>query len=59
MCVQCAAAAAATVGAASGLRAWLGARTAGALTPGTMRVLTIGILGCAVLAAGLGFGGSG
>ena len=57
--MQCLAAAATTVGAASGLRAWLAARAGGWLTPPRKRVLTIALTGLAVLGAGLGLGGTG
>jgi len=57
--MQCLAAAATTVGAASGLRAWLAARAGGQMTPPRKRALTIALTGLAVLGAGLGLGGTG
>lgn len=41
----------ATVGAASGLRAWLAARGGPWLTAVRLRALTAGLIACAVLAA--------
>jgi hypothetical protein len=57
--MQCLAAAATTVGAASGLRAWFAARAGGQMTPPRKRALTIALTGLAVLGAGLGLGGTG
>lgn len=59
MCVQCAAAAAVTVGSASGIRAWLGARFALSIGARRMRWVTGVLMGAAVLASGLVVGGSG
>jgi hypothetical protein len=59
MCVQCMVNAAASVGAASGIRTWLGLRGGAWLTPGRMRAVTIVLLTLAVVGAGLGLGGSG
>ena len=59
MCMQCLAAAATTVGAASGLRAWLAARAGGWMTPPRKQALTMALTGLAVLGAGLGLGGTG
>jgi hypothetical protein len=56
MCVQCIGTAAATVGAASGIRAWLALRSPAWLTARRMRALTAGLLSIAVLAAGLSVG---
>ena len=53
MCMQCAATAAVAVGSASGLRAWVHARSPRWATPARMRVLTAGLLVVAVLVAGL------
>jgi len=38
---------------ASGLRAWLGVRLAGWLTPRRRKILTVGLCGTGVLAAGI------
>jgi hypothetical protein len=59
MCMQCAATAAAAVGSASGVRAWLRSHAGDRLTPTRMRVITIGLLTAAVLVAGVGLGGTG
>jgi hypothetical protein len=59
MCMQCLAAAATTVGAASGLRAWLAARAGRWMTPPRKRVLTLALTTLAILGAGLGLGGTG
>jgi hypothetical protein len=59
MCVQCAATATVAVGSASGIRAWLQAHGGSRLTPKRMRLITIGLLGLAVLISGIGLGGSG
>jgi hypothetical protein len=58
MCMQCLATASVSVGAASGVRAWLQARAGAWLTPPRMRAITIGLLTLAVLGAGVGLGGS-
>jgi hypothetical protein len=58
MCVQCMLNAAASVGAASGIRTWLGIRGGAWLTPGRMRAITIALLTLAVLGAGVGLSGS-
>lgn len=58
MCVQCAATAATAVGTASGLRAWARARAGAWLTPARLRLLSGGLMSVAVLAAGVGLGGS-
>lgn len=52
MCMQCVAGAMAAGAAATGLRAWLGARSPRWLTPGRMKATTVAILSFAVLAAG-------
>jgi hypothetical protein len=52
MCVQCMMAAAGTVSAASGVRAWLGQKQAQWLTPTRLRWITIGLFAVAVLASG-------
>jgi hypothetical protein len=57
--MQCAATAAAAVGSASGIRAWLRAHGGSWLTPGRMRAVTVGLLVLAVAVSGLGLGGSG
>jgi len=58
MCVQCMMGAAASVGAASGARAWLGQRFGSVFTPQRMRVITIALFALAVLASGLFVSGS-
>ena len=57
--MQCAAAAMATVGTASGLRAWLRLHGGAWLTPRGMRLITVGLLTLAVLASGIALGGTG
>jgi hypothetical protein len=59
MCVQCMATAMASVGTASGLRAWLGARFRPRLGDRGLRRLTVGLFAAAVVASGLVLGGSG
>jgi hypothetical protein len=56
--MQCAATATAAVGAAAGLRAWLGAKASAWLTPRRMRVTTVSLLTLAVLGSGLALGGT-
>jgi hypothetical protein len=50
MCAQCMATAAAAVGGASGLRAWLGARGFTWLTPIRLKRFTFALMGGALLA---------
>ena len=52
MCMQCMMAATTSVGAASGIRAWLAQRQADWLTPKRLRYATIGLLTLAVLVSG-------
>jgi hypothetical protein len=59
MCMQCVATASVTVGAASGVRAWIFAKAGDRITPGRMRAITVGLLTLAVLAAGVGLSGTG
>jgi hypothetical protein len=59
MCVQCMMTAATSVGAASGIRAWVGQRFASVLTPGRLRAITVALFALAVLASGLFVSGSG
>jgi hypothetical protein len=59
MCVQCMMTAAASVGTASGLRAWIGHRFGSALTPRRLRAFTIALFALAILASGLFVTGSG
>jgi hypothetical protein len=59
MCAQCAAVAAAAVGSASGVRAWLQGHAGERLTPTRMRSITVGLLALAVVVSGIGLGGSG
>jgi hypothetical protein len=58
MCMQCVATASVTVGAASGIRAWVQAKAGDRLTPARMRAITVGLLTLAVLGAGIGLRGS-
>jgi hypothetical protein len=58
MCMQCLTTAAAAVGTASGLRAWLVERVSW-MTPRRTRMVTIALLTLAVVVSGLGFSGSG
>jgi hypothetical protein len=53
MCMQCAATAAAAVGSASGIRAWVRARGSRWATPARLRALTVALMVVAVLVAGL------
>ena len=53
MCLQCMTYAAASVGAAGGLRAWVAARQPSWVTPRRLRILTAILLTLAVLAAGM------
>lgn len=55
MCAQCMAAAATTAAAATGIRAWLAARSPGWLTPVRLRRVSAGLLTAAVIGAGLVF----
>jgi hypothetical protein len=60
MCVQCtmgATTAAASVGGAAGLRAWLAAQRFSWMTPRRLRVTTIALLGLGLLGASVGIGG--
>jgi hypothetical protein len=51
--MQCMMAAATSVGAASGVRAWVGQRFGAVLTPQRLRVITVGLFALAVVASGL------
>ncbi len=53
MCAQCMSAAAVAVGAAGGLRAWLGARRPVWLSPRRSRAVTVLLFACAAVAAAL------
>ena len=53
MCLQCVTYAAASVGAAGGLRAWVAARQPSWITPRRLRILTAALLTVAVLVAGI------
>ena len=60
MCVQCAmgaTGAAAAVGGATGIRAWLAAKGFAWMTPGRMRVTTIVLLAMGVIGASVGVSG--
>jgi hypothetical protein len=59
MCMQCAATAAAAVGSASGIRAWLQRHAGAWLTPARLRVATIVLLLAAVAVSGIGLNGTG
>jgi hypothetical protein len=59
MCMQCMATAMATVGGASGLRAWLGSRLRPRLSERALRRLSIALFAAAVVASGVTLGGSG
>jgi hypothetical protein len=59
MCMQCMASAMATVGTASGLRAWLGVRLRPRLGERGVRILTVALFAAAVVASAVGLGGSG
>jgi hypothetical protein len=50
--------AAAAVGGATGIRAWLGAKGFAWMTPGRMRVSTIALLALGVVGASVGVGGA-
>ena len=52
MCAQCMAGAAAAVGGASGLRAWLAVGRPGWMTEARLKRLTFGLSVAAILAAG-------
>lgn len=53
MCAQCMAGAVAAGASATGIRAWLVARSPSWLTPARRRRLTVGLIVCGVLAGGL------
>lgn len=53
MCGQCMAGAMAAAGSATGLRAWIVARSPAWLTPGRKRHLTRALIAAGVLAAGV------
>lgn len=52
MCVGCASGAAAAVGCAAGIRAWLATSASGWLTPARLRYVTWALLSLALLASG-------
>ena len=56
--MQCMMGAAATVGSASGIRAWLGAKQFRWLTPKRMRYATVALFSVAVLLSSTFLGGS-
>jgi hypothetical protein len=61
MCVQCAmgaTSAAAAVGGAAGIRAWLAAKGFAWMTPGRMRGATIALLVMGVIGASVGVSGA-
>jgi hypothetical protein len=61
MCVQCAigaSSAAAAVGGATGIRAWLGAKRFAWMTPGRMRAATVVLLATGVIGASAGISGA-
>jgi len=49
MCAQCMATAAAATGAATGLRAWLAARSFAWLTPAGLKRITVGLVACVLV----------
>ena len=53
MCMQCAAGAAAALGSATGIRAWLAHRGPSWFTGRVSKVVTVALLGAGLLAAGL------
>ncbi|MBJ7518120.1 MAG: hypothetical protein JHC84_00370 [Solirubrobacteraceae bacterium] len=53
MCVQCMAGAMAAGASATGMRAWLVARSPAWLTPERRRAMTIGLIVCGVLAGSM------
>jgi hypothetical protein len=55
MCMQCMATAATTVGAASGIRAWLAYKRPAWITDRRLRIVTVALLTLAVLAAAVRF----
>lgn len=57
--MQCMLAAMGSVGAASGLRGWLGRRLEGRVSPTFMRRLTLSLCATAILASGILLSGSG
>lgn len=59
MCAQCMATAMTAVGAASGVRSYLGTRSFGWLTPRRLKAITIALAIGAVLASGTLVSGSG
>jgi hypothetical protein len=59
MCAQCMASAAAAVGGASGVRAWLAARGFAWMTPARLHRITMALVGLALLVAALTASGSG
>jgi hypothetical protein len=56
MCAQCMATAATAVAGATGIRAWLAARSPGWLTPTRLRFISAALLAVAVVAAAVGVG---
>lgn len=61
MCVQCSMAAgtaAASIGGAAGLRAWLAAQRFSWMTPPRLRVVTIVLLACGLIGASVGVSGA-
>ena len=59
MCAQCMATAMTAVGAASGVRSYLGTRSFSWLTPSRLKAITIALAIAAVLASGTLVSGSG
>lgn len=53
MCVQCMAGAMAAGASATGMRAWLVARSPSWLTPARRRAITVGLIACGVLAGSI------
>jgi hypothetical protein len=58
MCAQCVMGAATAAAGATGIRAWLAARSFGWLTPLRLRVVTIFLITAALVAASVGLSGT-
>jgi hypothetical protein len=56
VCAQCMASATTAAAGAAGIRAWLGARTYGWITPERLRFMTVVVIVLAFVAAAVGFG---
>ena len=58
MCAQCMMAASTAAAGATGIRAWLAARRFAWLTPRRLRLVTIGLIGVALVGASVGLSGT-